>query len=143
MSSRQRVGILAAALFLSLPSFRTHAQGVSAVPPPAAQAEEADPSEISWHQAIEAKLVEEQFDELDRIADHLRRDKVRLPGGDWKLRKFYEALDAPQLTDTDSVAHIAHLEHWMTARPESITARIALATSLDRWAWVARGNGFA
>jgi hypothetical protein len=31
----------------------------------------------------------------------------------------------------------------MKAHPESITPRIALATSLHRWAWVARGNGMA
>lgn len=31
----------------------------------------------------------------------------------------------------------------MKLRPESITARVALATSLHRWAWVARGNGLA
>jgi len=31
----------------------------------------------------------------------------------------------------------------MQSRPDSITARIALATSLHRWAWVARGNGYS
>lgn len=104
----------------------------------------ASPAEVHegrWVREIEADLVAEKFDDLDQMADAYRREKTRLPGGDWRLRTFYEALDAPQLTDADSVAHVGHLERWVTGRPESITARIALATSLDRWAWVARGNG--
>jgi hypothetical protein len=92
---------------------------------------------------LRKQLVEEQFDELDRTADQFRREKSRWVGGKWKLRTFYEALDAPHQTDKDTVEHLEHLRHWMTQRPESITARIALATSLTRWAWVARGNGLA
>jgi len=38
---------------------------------------------------------------------------------------------------------MAHLKRWIAQRPDSITARVALATSLHRWAWVARGNGMA
>jgi hypothetical protein len=96
-----------------------------------------------WDHLIESNLVDEKFDELDRMAAEYRGDRSRCPGGDWKLRVFYADLDAPQLTDKDSVDHIAHLEHWMQQRPQSITARVALATSLHRWAWVARGNGLA
>jgi Domain of unknown function (DUF4034) len=100
-------------------------------------------SDGGWHQLAAIDLVQEKFDELDRMAAEYRSEKSRLPGGDWKLRLFYSALDAPQLTDKDSVDHIAHLERWMQQRPQSITARVALATSLHRWAWVARGNGMA
>jgi len=96
-----------------------------------------------WKRAIEADLIAGKFDDLDGMAAQYRRDKTRMPGGEWVLRKFYAALDAPQLTDKDSMEHIAHLEDWMKQRPESITARVALATSLHRWAWVARGNGLA
>jgi hypothetical protein len=109
-------------------------------------APEADPSALqgsSWTHLVESDLVQEKFDELDRMAAEYRSEKSRFPGGEWKLRELYGALDAPQLTDKDSVDHIAHLEHWMQARPQSITARVALATSLHRWAWVARGNGMA
>ena len=106
-------------------------------------ADDSNVHEGRWKHTIEADLVAEKFDDLDRMADEYRRDKSRLPGGDWKLRVFYEVLDAPQLTDKDSADHLAHLEKWMKLRPESITARVALATSLHRWAWVARGNGLA
>ena len=105
--------------------------------------EESTPSEGKWTRSIESDLIAEKFDDLDRMAEEYRRNKTRLPGGDWRLRKFYTALDAPQQTDKDSFEHLEHLRKWMQLRPESITARVALATSLTRWAWVARGNGLA
>jgi hypothetical protein len=96
-----------------------------------------------WERDLQADLIAEKFDSLDQIADQLRSNKTRLTGGGWQLRLFYSALDAPGHTEQDSTEHIAHLEHWMSQRPNSITARIALATALDRWAWVARGHDFA
>ncbi|SNT07305.1 protein of unknown function [Granulicella rosea] len=130
-----------AAILLLQPS-RARAQAAA---PPASDADEQafNKQEKRWIKEVEADLIEEKFDDLERMADEYRRDRTRLPGGEWKLRVFYGALDAPQLTDQDSVDHIAHLEHWMLKRPESITPRIALSTSLHRWAWVARGNGMA
>lgn len=100
-------------------------------------------SVAQWAHSVESSLIEEKFVELDRMADQYRREKTRLPGGEWRLRIFYEALDAPRETDQDTRDHIAHLEHWVQQRPDSITARIALATSLHRWAWVARGHTYA
>jgi hypothetical protein len=111
--------------------------------PVAADADEADAHEGSLVHTLRAQLIAEQFDEIDRTAEQFRRDKARWTGGKWKLRTLYEALDAPHETDKDTVEHLGHLEHWMRLRPESITARVALATSLTRWAWVARGNGLA
>jgi Domain of unknown function (DUF4034) len=99
--------------------------------------------EHQWTRSIESALVDEKFDDLDRMADQYRREKTRLPGGEWRLHLFYSALDAPRLSDQDSRDHLAHLEHWVHQRPDSITAQVALATSLHRWAWVARGHGYA
>jgi hypothetical protein len=96
-----------------------------------------------WTRLIETDLVEEKFDDLDSMAAKFRSEKTRFPGGQWKLSAYYDALDKPMLTDKDSLDHLAHLKHWIAQRPDSITARIALATSLHRWAWVARGNGMA
>lgn len=90
---------------------------------------------------VETDLVEEKFDDLDRMASQFRSQKSRLAGGGWKLTILYSALDKPTLTDKDTLDHMAHLKRWVAQRPESITARVALATSLHRWAWVARGNG--
>jgi hypothetical protein len=92
---------------------------------------------------VEADLVAEKFDDLDRMAYQFRSEKSRFPGGSWKLTEFYGALDKPMLTDKDTLDHLAHLRRWVAQRPDSITARVALATSLHRWAWEARGNGMA
>jgi Domain of unknown function (DUF4034) len=104
---------------------------------------EDDPRIGRWMRSIESDLIAEKFDDLERMANDYRASKSRVPGGEWRLRLFYTALDAPQQTDKDTLDHLAHLERWMKAHPESITPRIALATSLHRWAWVARGNGLA
>jgi hypothetical protein len=108
----------------------------------------SEEDESSWHgskwtRLIETNLVEEKFDDLDRMAYQLRSEKTRAAGGSWKLTEFYGALDRPTLTDKDTLDHLAHLKRWVAQRPDSITARVALATSLHRWAWVARGNGMA
>jgi hypothetical protein len=96
-----------------------------------------------WERALQSDLIAEKFDGLDSVAGHLRAERTRLAGGDWQLHVFYAALDAPQQSEQDSLEHITHLEHWMAQRPDSVTARVALATALTRWAWVARGHGYA
>jgi hypothetical protein len=96
-----------------------------------------------WQRDLQADLIAEKFESLDITASHLRADKTRLPGGQWQLHLFYSALNAPQQSDQDSADHIAHLMHWMSARPDSITARVALALAVTHWAWVARGNGYS
>lgn len=105
--------------------------------------EESSAVEDHWSHNVRNLLIEEKFDELDSIADRFRNEKTRASGGGWRIREFYEVLDVPYKTDKDFVDHLEHLRKWMQQRPESITARVALATSLTRWAWVARGNGLA
>ncbi len=133
-----RVLVFVPALFLSLPNI------LAAQTPQineGTSVNEDDPRIGRWMRSIESDLIAEKFDDLERMASDYRTSKSRVPGGEWRLRLFYTALDAPQQTDKDTLDHLTHLEHWMKAHPESITPRIALATSLHRWAWVARGNG--
>ena len=66
-----------------------------------------------------------------------------MAGGGWRLRVFYSAIDIKEPTDEATEEHIAHLEHWIAQRPNSITARVAMAEALHRWAWLARGTGYA
>jgi hypothetical protein len=134
---------IAAALLAAIPR-PIHAQTLASDAAPAAQdSEDISANEGLMIRTVRTDLVQEKFDEIDRLADQYRRGKDRWPGGNWKLHTLYEALDAPHQTDKDTSDHLDHLRKWMTTRPESITARVALATSLHRWAWVARGNGLA
>ncbi|MGO8756521.1 MAG: DUF4034 domain-containing protein [Terracidiphilus sp.] len=138
-----------AALFVLVPSFVLLSGPMKAQTAPASpgtvvsEEDENSLHETKLRHLVEADLVEEKFDDLDQMASQFRSDKSRFPGGSWKLTTFYEALDKPMLTDKDTLDHLAHLKRWVAQRPESITARVALAASLHRWAWVARGNGMA
>jgi hypothetical protein len=105
--------------------------------------EEQAPPESRWVRTIRTDLIEGRYADLDAMADQYRASKARALSGAWRLRQFYSVLDQPAQTEADFVDHIEHLRHWMEARPNSITARVALATSLHRWAWVARGSGYA
>lgn len=135
--------LLFVSAFLFVAPHPSSAQSARQLLPEFNASEEPSSNDAAWAHDIESKLVAEQFDDLDRMATQYRQDKMRLTGGDWRLHAFYKVLDKPMLTDKDSVEHLEHLHHWMKLRPESITARVALATSLTRWAWVARGNGLA
>lgn len=138
-----------AVLLVLVPTLVFHTKPLraqAATDTPGVLAPEDDESTLhgnKWTHAIETDLVEEKFDDLDRMASQFRSEKSRFRGGSWKLAAFYGALDKPTLTDKDTLDHLAHLKHWVAERPESITARVALAASLHRWAWVARGNGMA
>ena len=131
--------VFATAIALALTLSHTSVQA-QAPSPAYTTAPDDDDDTDSDKRSIRADLRGGKYDDLDRLAAHLRRDKTRIPGGEWKLARFYDALDKPMLADKDSAEHLDHLRAWMTLRPESITARVALATSLHRWAWVARGH---
>src|SRR6267154_1633155 len=93
-------------------------------------------------------LKEEKFVELDCLADRARSGKERLPGGLWKIHLLYLGLRYPVLypvhaTQEDWTGHIQLLQRWVKARPESITAHVALALACLGYASDARGTGYA
>jgi hypothetical protein len=93
-------------------------------------------------------LKEEKFAELDCLADHARSGKERLPGGLWRIQLLYEGLRQPvpypmHATQEDWTYLLQRLQKWVEARPESITARVALALAYLDYAHDARGSGYA
>jgi hypothetical protein len=115
--------------------------------PPADDANEIDsqPSRV-FRTTVRDALNREDFPQLENIAATVRADKSHFVGGVWKLNVFYLTVQGPgSLTDSDGVwkAHIARLERWRAAYPESITPRVALAQSYLRYAWKARGHGYS
>lgn len=89
---------------------------------------------------------DEKFEQLEEIAGSVRSQKERFRGGAWRLMVFYRTVQGPgSLTSTDAAwdAHIERLQRWITAMPNSITPRVALAQSYLRLAWKARGTGYA
>ena len=81
-------------------------------------------------------LKEEQFEQLDCLANHARAGKERFPGGAWKLHSLYDGLSQPvqhsvHPTEEDWSALLEHLQHWRKERPKSITASVALALAVS------------
>jgi hypothetical protein len=98
-----------------------------------------------YKEAIADLLKQQKFDDLDCIGHAARREKTRLPGGLWKLHNIYIGLTEPtgHATEEDWTERISLLQKWVTAKPNSITARVALAEAYDGYAWDARGNGYS
>ena len=86
-----------------------------------------------------------EYDQLEGRADAYRISKSRFTNSFLKLRAFYSAfLDYPlDRDDTHWMQFIQSIERWVKQKPESVTARIALAQAYRRYAWKARGGGFA
>jgi hypothetical protein len=98
---------------------------------------------------IARMLKKEKFDALDYVADHARAGKERFPGGAWKLHTVYAGLSSTvqypvtHATDEDWEELIQELQRWASARPKSVTARVALAHAYLGYAYKTRGDGDA
>lgn len=89
-------------------------------------------------------LQKQDYDGLEELADDGRSAGEAWPNGDWKVVPVYVGLELS--TDQDDNMWLARqkaIEAWVGARPESITARVALARHLLNYAWKARGSGYA
>ena len=108
---------------------------------------QAEMKEFQYEKEIQLLLARDAFTELDAAADSARVSKDRVEGGTWKLFLFYGAAANPisggRATSAEWNQHVAKLQNWITARPRSITARVALAETYINLAWKARGGGFA
>jgi hypothetical protein len=92
-------------------------------------------------------LSHHDFDGVEHAADIARSNKSRFPGGPWKLYVFYDTISKPvggrQAGDADWNAHLALLQQWVSRKPQSGTAHIALAQAYLHYGSKARGNGSA
>ena len=87
-----------------------------------------------------------RYAELDTLAQQLQQQRSRFKGGGWRLHVFFGTLSSPgSATATDAAwkAHLAKLEKWAQSSPNSATPRITLAQTYLRFAWKARGHGYA
>lgn len=99
----------------------------------------------NYIKTISGLLKAGKFQQLDCLADAARSHKEMFPGGMWKIHIIYGGLDKPPLhaTQEDWDVHMELLRRWVSSRPESITARVALAESYVNYGENARGPGFA
>jgi hypothetical protein len=91
-----------------------------------------------------ALFAAREFQKLDELAAKYRASREQYSIGVWKLNYVYAAFALPDETPkTNWPPHLATLRAWIKARPQSITARVALAGELTSYAWEARGSGYA
>lgn len=94
---------------------------------------------------IESLLLASDYDGLERVADNYRTTKATFADGEWKLSVFYDeiAYYLRKRPEEDWVGRLDKLKEWVAAKPDSITARVALAECLDGYAFHGRGAAYA
>ncbi|HXB59051.1 MAG TPA: DUF4034 domain-containing protein [Candidatus Acidoferrales bacterium] len=111
--------------------------GISVVP----SADQEESAAIS--NRVITCFEDRDFDKLDDYASNLRTSKVSWATGHWKLGNFYCSFcPADTAPDSEWKNRLAGLDAWVAAKPDSITARVALANFLIQYAWAARGSGW-
>ena len=107
----------------------------------------ADKHIEDYEREIAQRVAASDFAWVDQEAARVRKTKERLPGGYWKLRTLYGAIEHPANEDAASDGDwenlINTLSAWAKQRPQSITAKVALAAAWQQYAWKARGGGYA
>lgn len=90
-------------------------------------------------------LLHRDFEFIDKAADQARTSKEKLSGGNWKLSHIYAGLNGPfgASSDYEWNQHLELLKQWTREKPNSRTAKIALAYSYASFAWRARGHEYA
>ena len=97
---------------------------------------------------IRAQFEQEKFEALDQIAATARTTRARLPGGAWTIHAIYDPLMRPvegtyDASESTWTTLLNRLQRWKLRRPNSITARVALAGAQLQYAWKARGGGYS
>jgi len=85
------------------------------------------------------------YDRLEAIADSLERTMPRWRSGRSVLLSFYDGFGTVDQKESAEqwAAHLAALREWADARPNSSTARFAVAEALIGRGWAARGYGWS
>jgi len=93
------------------------------------------------------RFVKQDYGWIDQEAHRLRLSKDRLPGGYWKLRALYAGVEEPSLGDKASDGDwedlLQGLAGWVKSKPDSVTARVSLASAWRGYASKARGSGYS
>ena len=115
--------------------------------PVSAPAESSKPNvtEEAYQSQIAQLVAQEDFPQLEKIAQANRKDSDRLLGGAWKNFIFFQATGATDdnLQDSDYERAIAGTRKWISAYPNSAAAQISLALVYMNYASFARGTDYA
>jgi hypothetical protein len=108
-------------------------------------AEKPDETDAAYSAHIRNLMVQEDFPQLEKIAQQNRVEKGRLLGGIWKVKGFYDGTSWPvddgMPKDSDWQRLTPRLQRWMATYPNSTAARLTLASACLYQASHARGDG--
>ena len=103
--------------------------------------------EDDYYKLIQKYVNQRNFPKLESEAQNDRMTRTRFVGGVWKLNEFYLAAGrlrrGDPSTDASWNALLTTLKVWVSAYPNSATARIALAQAYVNYAWEGRGEASA
>jgi hypothetical protein len=90
-------------------------------------------------------LTKEKFAEIEKLLADLRAQKTRASDGLWALSGIYNDahIAGKDVVDADFEAELALMRKWQAAIPDSITRPVVEAEILTKYAWKARGGGYA
>ncbi|MBI3736650.1 right-handed parallel beta-helix repeat-containing protein, partial [Candidatus Sumerlaeota bacterium] len=86
-----------------------------------------------------------RFDRLEKAASMMRSSKARYESGEWQLKYLYSQLVLPRREGRKDYLQkqIDQIKKWIEHKPDSITARTALAQNYIDMAWAWRGSDTA
>jgi Domain of unknown function (DUF4034) len=91
-------------------------------------------------------MAQEDFAQLEKLAQQDRTEKGRLLGAVWKILAFYDGASTPlsgkQLKDADYGLQITRIKKWIAGYPASTTAHLTLAFLYLHFANLARGTDY-
>lgn len=93
--------------------------------------------------AVYDKWLARDYAGLEALARKWRKEKTRMLDGYWLLPHFYGVIGWEAEGDPALDPRFAEIEAWREARPDAVEPVIVLATMWVRYAWEARGGGYA
>lgn len=97
-----------------------------------------------FERSVRKMLYLEQFSDLEKMARDLRDNRRSFPDGMRQLRSFYQGISNPRDRSDDGWKRfLVKFDKWFQQYPDSVTAKVAAGTAWERYAWFARGTGFA
>jgi WD40 repeat protein len=101
---------------------------------------EDSPIRKSFVDGIKASLEQDKFDDLEKMVEEFRKTHVRHPNGYEKLWLFYVTIREAPWQEKRWKAYVEHLDKWSAAKPQSVAARVALASAWCDYARMATYN---
>jgi len=103
---------------------------------------DGDTGEYTLKMLVIRLYAKEQFDDLEKLLADWNNSKNRKADGKWKLVAFTNGLSM-RFDNGGWDADYQIIKHWRQKYPQSAGAAIAESLYWSRYAWNARGSGFA